>query len=190
MPHSSSRLCPEGSEKPLKVIQQKQCASRVVLGRFLQQEFGVWTEAPEDSGPAFAPTGEREYNPGHGGPTLSTIVSAGGLVGMQGQGDHLLTCHKICFPPKGMNVSLDQRPRGQVPRQCSLGMCTRPLTAGHHPCLVCSRSEKPPQKYYPRLNACCAVSQHMAVEGRLGFVCLFPAYFVAVFYSTTDPPRG
>lgn len=82
----------------------------------------MWTEAPEDAGPAFAPSREREYDPGHWGHSLRMIVSAGLCRGSGGNagGGGSLTCYKICFPLKGINVFLDQRPRGQVPCQCSL----------------------------------------------------------------------
>lgn len=74
--------------------------------------------------------------------SLRTMVSAGfcrGSGGIAGGGGSL-TCYKICFPLKGINVFLDQRPRGQVPCQCSL-VWSLGLRLRSSPCLVCSRTE-------------------------------------------------
>lgn len=60
MPHPGLRLQWEATESySAKAVYQQSC----VLGRYLQQELAVWTEAPEDAGPAFALSGEREYDP-------------------------------------------------------------------------------------------------------------------------------
>ena len=68
MVHPDSRPCPEGSGEPLKVMQQGQGASSCILGAFLQQQLRAWTEAPEDSGPAFASTRELAYDTRHWAP--------------------------------------------------------------------------------------------------------------------------